>query len=85
MPELDRHRASCDGPREPRGGPRLDSYEGLVPGGDSGPALVAGNARARRLIAKVEHRDRPFMPPRKRLPKATIARLRAWIAAGAAP
>jgi hypothetical protein len=37
------------------------------------------------LIAKIEHRDKPAMPPRKWLPKPIIARIKAWVAAGAEP
>ena len=84
-PLLSRHCENCHGEREQHGGLRLDSYNSVIRGGDSGPVVVAGAPDASLLVAKVEHRDRPFMPPRKRLPKAVIARLRAWIATGLAP
>jgi hypothetical protein len=85
LPVLGQHCESCHGADEQHGGLRLDSYDGVMRGGDSGPAVIARDAGASLLVAKIEHRDRPFMPPRKRLPRATIARLRAWIVAGAAP
>jgi hypothetical protein len=37
------------------------------------------------IMAKVERRESAPMPPRKRLPRAAVATLRAWIAAGAPP
>ena len=54
-------------------------------GGDAGPVVVAGDADDSLLVAKIEHRDRPSMPPRRRLPAPAIALIRAWIAAGAPP
>jgi hypothetical protein len=85
MPVLGRYCENCHGDREQHGGLRLDNYDNLMRGGDSGPAIVAGNPRQSLLIAKVEHRDQPSMPPRKWLPKAAIARIKAWITAGAEP
>jgi hypothetical protein len=85
MPTLGRYCEGCHGMHEQHGGLRLDNYDNLMRGGDSGPAVIAGDAKNSLLVAKIEHRDRPFMPPRKWLPKAAIARIRAWIAAGAQP
>ena len=85
MPVLGRHCENCHGNQEQHGGLRLDNYDNLMRGGDSGPVIIAGDPRNSLLIAKIEHRNRPVMPPRKWLPKATIARIRAWIAAGAQP
>lgn len=85
MPVLGRSCEYCHGDREQHGGLRLDNYENLMRGGESGPVIVAGDPRGSLLVAKIEHRSRPVMPPRKWLPKATIARIRAWIAAGAQP
>jgi hypothetical protein len=85
MPTLGRYCESCHGMREQHGGLRLDNYDNLMRGGDSGPAVIPGDAKKSLLLAKIEHRDRPSMPPRKWLPKAAIARIRAWVAAGAQP
>jgi len=63
----------------------LDSLNGVMRGGDAGPVVVPGDADASLLLAKIEHRDRPSMPPRRRLPAAAIALIRAWITAGAPP
>jgi hypothetical protein len=71
--------------REQHGGLRLDNYDNLMRGGDSGPVVIARDPQKSLLIAKIEHRDRPSMPPRKWVPKAAIAKIRAWISAGAEP
>ena len=83
MPTLGRYCESCHGMREQHGGLRLDNYDNLMRGGDSGPVVIARAPKDSLLLAKIEHRDRPSMPPRKWLPKAAIARIRAWIIAGA--
>jgi mono/diheme cytochrome c family protein len=85
MPTLGRYCESCHGMRQQHGGLRLDNYDNLMRGGDSGPAVIARDPKGSLLLAKIEHRDRPTMPPRKWLPKAAIARIRAWIVAGAEP
>jgi len=85
MPVLDRYCVHCHSGPRPGGGLRLDRYEAVLRGGDSGPAVIPGAARASLIVAKVERRDRPPMPPKRALPRAAIAKLRAWIAAGAAP
>ena len=85
MPTLGRYCENCHGMREQHGGLRLDNYDNLMRGGDSGPVVVAGDAKKSLLLAKIEHRDRPSMPPRKWLPKPIIARIKAWVAAGAQP
>jgi len=85
MPTLGRYCENCHGDKEQHGGLRLDNYDNLMRGGDSGPAVIAGDPKKSILIAKIEHRDRPSMPPRKWLPKPIIARIKAWVAAGAEP
>ncbi len=85
MPTLGRYCESCHGMRQQHGGLRLDNYDNLMRGGDSGPVIIAGDARKSMLVAKIEHRDRPSMPPRKWLPKAAIARIKAWVSAGCEP
>jgi mono/diheme cytochrome c family protein len=84
-PVLSRWCVSCHGAKEQEGSLRLDSYLWLMRGGDSGPAVTPGDPTGSLLVAKIERRDRPAMPPRRRLPAALVARLRAWIAAGAPP
>jgi hypothetical protein len=84
-PLLGRWCTGCHGPRKQQGGLRLDSYEAALAGGDSGPAVIAGDPAGSLLVAKIERRDRPAMPPRRTLAKPAVALIRAWISEGAAP
>ena len=84
-PLFARYCVACHGPRKSHASLRLDSYEGVLRGGDAGPAVVAADSEESLLVAKIERRDRPAMPPRRRLPKAAVALIREWIASGAAP
>jgi len=86
-PMLDRYCVGCHGPEKAKGGLRADSLADLLQGGDSGPALVAGDAagslllkRLRLPLAEDEH-----MPPEgKPQPSADdVALLTWWIKAGA--
>ena len=69
-----------------KGGLRLDTRDGLLKGGDSGPAIVPGNPDSSLLIRAVRYRDRNLqMPPDdKKLPAAQIADLEAWVQIGRA-
>ena len=63
---------------------RLDSRQGVLQGGDSGPALEPGDPNASRLILAVRYTDAALqMPPTKKLPQAAIADLEAWVKMGA--
>jgi hypothetical protein len=84
-PLLTRRCVPCHGSDEAEGGLRLDSIEGLMRGGDAGPAVIPKDPDASLLVAKIERRHRPSMPPRRKLPASAIALIRAWIAAGALP
>ncbi len=84
-PILGRFCLPCHGAREPKAGLQVDRYLTLMRGGDHGPPVVLGRPDQSLLVAKIERRDRPAMPPRRRLPAAAVATLRAWIAAGAPP
>ncbi|MBV8882136.1 MAG: hypothetical protein JO332_19420 [Planctomycetaceae bacterium] len=76
----------CHNPKELKGELDLESYAGLLKGGESGPAVVAGKPDESLLLRVVEQKSKPFMPPPKKAKKlgdAEIAILRDWIAAGA--
>jgi cytochrome c553 len=71
---------------KPAGGLRVDDRNGLLRGGESGPAVVPGDPQKSMLIDRVRHAN-----PRRRMPKEgavltadQIADLSTWIAAGAA-
>jgi mono/diheme cytochrome c family protein len=71
----------CHGPTRPRGGLRLDSLEGTLRGGGSGPIVEPGNAADSLLvhhIAGLEGASR--MPPKgDALTSTEIGSVRAWI------
>jgi len=66
----------------PFGGLRLDSREGLLAGGDTGPALVPGDAGASALVQRVQGRP-VLMPPTGALAQEEIVALAAWVEMGA--
>ncbi|QDU60775.1 Planctomycete cytochrome C [Planctomycetes bacterium Pan216] len=67
------------------GGLRLDSFDHVLKGGDSGePALVAGKPDASLLVEAIRYKNDDFqMPPDERLPAKEIAALERWIEMGA--
>ena len=68
---------------EKMGGLRLDSREGLVAGGKSGPAIVPGDPDKSLLIQAVRQTQALKMPKGGRLTPAEIDALTAWVKAGA--
>lgn len=78
------HCLQCHGPEKHKGGLRLDHSASLQQGGDTGAAIVAGNAidsKLFRLIAGLE-KDSVMPPEGPPLATAQIALLRAWIEQG---
>jgi hypothetical protein len=83
-PILARRCIGCHGEVEPKGGLSLVSQRTLLAGGESGPAMVAGNPDESLLLTYVSG-DKPAMPKDAApLTAAEITALRDWIAAGAA-
>jgi hypothetical protein len=67
-----------------KGGLRLDSREGLLKGGDSGPSLVPGSPEKSRLVEAVRYTNVDLqMPPKGKLTDAEIESLVRWVKAGA--
>jgi cytochrome c553 len=68
-----------------KGGLRLDSREGVIKGGESGPAIVPGDPDASLLIKAVRHVQGVSRMPRSapRLSDTDIAALAEWIKMGA--
>ncbi len=70
--------------KAPKGGLRLDSLDGMKKGGDTGPAIVPGDADASLLVQAVRYKDEQTkMPPKGKLTEATIATLEQWVRGGA--
>ncbi|MEQ2007632.1 MAG: PSD1 and planctomycete cytochrome C domain-containing protein, partial [Limisphaerales bacterium] len=83
-PLLAEHCYECHGGKKAKGGLRLDSRDGWVKGGDSGPALLPGKPDDSLLIKGVRHWDKDFkMPPDTRLAPALVADLIEWVKLGA--
>lgn len=68
-----------------KGGLRLDTREGLLKGGTTGPVIVSGDPEASLLIKAVRYEDADLqMPPKnKKLSADQIAALEAWVKMGA--
>ena len=67
-----------------KGGLSLETREGTVRGGDSGPALVPGSPDASAIIRAVRWKDDKLqMPPKKALPPEQVALLEQWVKMGA--
>lgn len=74
--------AKCHGADQQKGGLRLDNRLGAVTGGDSGPAIVAGDPSGSLLIDAINYNSFE-MPPDGKLEPAQIAILTKWVRMGA--
>jgi hypothetical protein len=66
-----------------KGGLLLDSRDGLLKGGDSGPAIVPGDPEKSILIKAIRQTDELRMPVKEKLPDEQIADFIAWVKMGA--
>lgn len=82
-PLLVEHCQKCHNDKKQQGGLRLDSREGLLKGGDSGPGLIPGKPEDSLLIQAVRHTGELKMPASKKLAPESIAKLERWVAEGA--
>jgi Protein of unknown function (DUF1553)/Protein of unknown function (DUF1549)/Planctomycete cytochrome C len=76
------HSAEADQKKKLKGGLFLDFAEGLLAGGDSGPAIVKGKS-AESLLIKALNYDGLEMPPTGKLPADVVADLAKWVDLGA--
>jgi cytochrome c553 len=75
---------SCHGADKTSQGLRVESRQALLEGGDSGPAIVAGDPDASLLIQAVRRtHDSLRMPPREPLSPDEIQALERWVREGA--
>jgi hypothetical protein len=84
-PVLVKRCLKCHGGQEEiEGGLDLTDREPLLRGGDTGPALIAGNAKDSLLFKLITHAKKPHMPSgAAKLPDDVIAQIAAWIDLGA--
>ena len=74
----------CHGGKTDRAELDLSTRDGLLKGGESGPAVVPGKSDESLLYKKVTYADEPGMPhKRERLSATDISQLATWIDAGA--
>ncbi|MEM7147684.1 MAG: DUF1553 domain-containing protein [Verrucomicrobiota bacterium] len=67
-----------------KGGLLLDTKAGWQIGGDTGPAIVPGNADESLFVEAIRYHDPDLeMPPDGKMPKSVIARFEQWINDGA--
>src|SRR4051794_25954163 len=84
-PILVRECYECHGPEKQKGGLRVDFREGLLKGGETGPAIIPGDTRKSLLIQAVTHENSEIKMPKKRpkLEPSAINDLVAWVEMGA--
>jgi hypothetical protein len=75
----------CHGAEKQKGGLRLDSRSALLKGGDSGPAVVPGDATRSLLIQAIrhEHADTRMPKDRPKLSDSAIGSFVQWVNEGA--
>ncbi|MGE0605755.1 MAG: PSD1 and planctomycete cytochrome C domain-containing protein [Pirellulales bacterium] len=83
-PLLAQHCYECHGPDKQESGLRVDRVGSILKGGESGPAIIPGNAAESLLVQAINYgSDFAQMPPDGKLPDEQIALLTAWVASGA--
>ncbi len=82
VPILKAHCFKCHGEGKVRGGLRLTSREGILKGGDSGPAVSLGKPAESRLVQAIHYKEELQMPPSGQLPAKEIDILTRWVQAG---
>jgi len=84
-PVLVKHCYECHAAdaKKVRGDLLLDTREGVLRGGASGPAVVPGDPAKSLIIKAVRHEDPMMKMPKEKLPDAVIADLEAWVKMGA--
>jgi hypothetical protein len=78
------YKCHSSGGESVKGGLLLDSRDGILRGGHSGPAVVPGDPDRSPLVRAVRGSDEEIrMPPKSRLAAAEIADLETWVRMGA--
>lgn len=85
-PVLVRKCYSCHGTdaKKIESGLSLATRDGLLKGGDRGPAIVPGDVKNSLLLQALRHEDKDLtMPPKEKLSKRVIANFEKWVSMGA--
>jgi cytochrome c553 len=82
-PLLVQHCQKCHGEKA-KGGLKLDSRAAVLKGGDTGPAVVSGDAAKSLLVQAVRYDGELKMPPIGKLKQSEIDALTKWVNDGAA-
>jgi len=80
---LNKNCAGCHGGALKMASLDLRTRDGMLSGGERGPAIVPGKPEASRLYRFAAGLDQPSMPPGKSMPADQVEILRQWIAEGA--
>ncbi len=84
---FENHCTACHNPGKLKGNLKLDTYEGVLAGGQSGPVVRAGDPGSSELLKRVHLplEDKAHMPPKGKTPLTDdeMAVLAWWIEAGA--
>lgn len=89
LPILRKSCLACHSQKEKQGGLMLESVAAMLKGGDSGPAVVPGQAMDSRLLQLAAHSDEPLMPPAENevnaqnLSPTELGLIQLWINQGA--
>jgi len=77
----------CHQPKKRQGGLDMSSLASMLVGGDSGPALIPGDADRSLLIELVEFDEMPprKLPKRQKLAPQELKTLRTWVDMAKAP
>jgi len=75
----------CHGAKKQKGGLRVDFRDGLLKGGDTGPAIIAGDAKKSLLIKAISHENEDSSMPKDRpkLSDSVVSDFITWVNQGA--
>jgi hypothetical protein len=83
-PILLQHCVKCHGGKKTKAEFNLTDRDGLLKGGESGPAVIPGRSKDSLLVQLISHAREPHMPDDgDKLPAAAVAHVAAWIDDGA--
>jgi len=76
------HSAKAAATKMLKGGLQLDTRDGILKGGETGPSIVVGKPGQSLLVSALKH-DGLEMPPKSKLPASIVADFEKWIRIGA--